>query len=144
MRRIGNPRIARATFALFLLCAFACEREIPVSDLAGTWSLTRDSRERLPAELRAGAGSLILAANGTFAAREIPGEIFDQGPRLITGNGRWLMSKHELRLDLRAVANGDPGHVPFSTHFQASGTTLRYFIGDPDAFNTIEFEKVGK
>lgn len=113
-----------------------------MSDLPGTWSLTRDSRERLPEEWRARAGSLILDANGTFAAREIPGEIFDQGPRLITGSSRWLMSGRELRLDLVAVANAHSGNVPFSTHLEASGTTLRYFIGDPDNFDTIEFQKL--
>jgi hypothetical protein len=144
MRRIVNPSAARVPFVLLLLFAFACEREIAVSDLPGIWTLTRDSRERLPAELRAGAGSLVLDSNGTFAAREIPGEIFDQGPRVITGTGRWLMNRRGLRLDLLVVANTHPSNVPFSTHFRASGTTLRYFLGDPDDFNTIEFHKVGK
>jgi len=143
LKRVVNWSAARAALPLLLL-AFACEREIALSDLPGTWTLTRDSREGRPAEARARGSSLVLRANGTFTAQEIPGEIFDQGPGFITGNGRWLMSRRGLRLDLLTVANGDRTKVPFSTHFRAAGATLRYFVGDPDDFKTIEFEKVGK
>lgn len=141
VRRIGSPSATRVPFVLLLLFAAACERELEVADLPGIWTLTRDSRERLSAELRAGAGSLVFDSNGTFAATEIPGDIFAQGPRVITGTGRWLMSKRGLRLDLLVLANAHPSNVPYSTHFDVSGTTLRYFLGDPDDFNTIEFQR---
>jgi len=55
-----------------LLGMMSCKGVQP-GDLAGTWVLKDDARRVLPAELRKASGKIVLDANGTFVAFDMPG-----------------------------------------------------------------------
>jgi hypothetical protein len=145
---VSRIRIAIVlAFTTWSLLLYGCGREIAASELSGVWKVTPESRERLPQEFQARLGSLALEPSGVFKARGIPGEIFGQPGRLVSGSGRWtfLQGERLLRLSLRELSDGNRARLPYGTHIDVrtdgGGLTLRYYIGDPDSMNTIEFSK---
>jgi hypothetical protein len=137
-----------ALAALFLvLWLSGCGREVKLSELTGTWVVTQESRERFPLGLRDDLGLLTLDSDGLFTARELPGEIFGQNKRSVSGSGRWVFEEDDesMRLDLLDIVAGDRALVPYSTQVDvfSSGSSLRlrYYIGDPDQLNTIDLQK---
>jgi hypothetical protein len=57
-----------------LLCfwGLGC-KSIQPGDLTGTWVMTEASRKVLPAELQNASAIIVLGANGTFVASDMPG-----------------------------------------------------------------------
>src|SRR5947208_1156937 len=48
-------------------------KNIQPSDLTGTWVMRDASRQVLPAELQKASAKIVLDANGTFVASDMPG-----------------------------------------------------------------------
>jgi len=134
------------------------------SDLIGTWVVTDESRQRLlPGSQRKGAAKIMLDANGTFVASEVPEDMLYGAPevadrlfgpsesaeRLVTGNGVWKLASREGRqlveLEFRAITVGKRGRLPSGAQFEVSGglsaVSLYYFQGDPDRGRRVAFER---
>lgn len=64
-------------------------KDVHSGDLAGSWILADTSRRVLPAELQKAEAKLVLDANGTFAASELPGLLYSPPgrPELDSGRG---------------------------------------------------------
>ena len=129
---------------MFILTACS-ESSRSRTDLAGKWSINTYSRRRFP-QLRNCACAIDLNSDSTFHLKQIPGELFDQPGSSISGDGRWALREADrsVRLDLRTITAGDERRVPFSTTLRVVSsrkTILRFFIGDPDDMNTIDFTK---
>ena len=88
--------VIRLKFLLIALLLFlfvlGCNNIKP-GDLTGTWVMTEASRQVLPAELQKTSATIILDANGTFVASEMPGLFY-------------VPSRHVARLE-RAGAFGN-------------------------------------
>jgi hypothetical protein len=141
--------LLRTLVVLLALSLFSCgERAVSRNELVGTWKIDVDSRERLPRQLQLDTSALILKGDGTFEARELPGQLWGHENCLITGSGHWAIGKRDhraLTLALVRVTACDNLPVPSGTDLFAAatrqGVKLRYFIGDPDDWKTIEFVK---
>lgn len=145
-------RISVRLLAMLLaLSLFGCvEREIP-NELVGAWNIAAESRERIPRQLQRDSSALILNSDGTFEARELPGQMWGQENCMVTGGGHWALSKGDhraLTLALVRATECDRLRVPNGTDLFASatrrGVMLHYFIGDPDDRKTIDFVKSGE
>ncbi len=139
-----------------LLCfgLLGCKSAKP-ADLTGTWVVADQSRQRfLPASQRNAAAKIVLDANGTFVASEIPEDLLYGPPevadRLVTGNGAWKLVSREGRQQIDLLFNtitaGQRGKVPYGTMLNVSmgwSTTGLYYWqgGDADQGRRIEFEK---
>jgi len=138
-------RLITLSIILFLVGCF--ERAVAPEELTGTWSVTQESLQRMPVELRRSSPILILNADKTFDGRDVPGSMWGQGQRVISGRGNWRLNEgnQTLTLSLLTVAEGDQNRVPYGTDLSVfrtrRGVGLRSFDGDPDDWNTIEFEK---
>jgi hypothetical protein len=125
------------------------------SNITGTWVLRNESRERfLPSAQKQAAAKIVLDANGTFAAIEIPEDLLYGGPQaglgLVTGKGSWKLQsregKEQVQLNFEAIAENPSVKVPYGTQLnvsQGSGElSLFYFQGgDADQGRKIEFER---
>jgi hypothetical protein len=139
-----------------LLCfgLLGCKSAKP-SDITGTWVVTDQSRQRfLPVAQQKATARIVLDANGTFVASEIPEDLLYGPPevsdRLVTGNGVWKLvsrdGRKQVQLQFNAILAGQRGNVPYSTMLNISRgwseTNLFYFQGgDADQGRRIEFEK---
>jgi hypothetical protein len=65
-------RLLLVPILVSLLAVLGC-KSTQSSDLAGTWVIKDDSRRILPTKLQNASGKLVLSANGTFAASDMPG-----------------------------------------------------------------------
>jgi hypothetical protein len=124
-------------------------KSIQPSELAGTWAMTEHSRQVLPAGLQKASGKIILNADGTFNASELPGLLYfppDQ-PLLDSGSSIWKLVSHDDRQQIQivfeATTSGSPIKVPFGTYIGVSrgwsSVSLFYFLGDADEGRRIEF-----
>jgi hypothetical protein len=125
------------------------------NDVTGTWAVTEQSREKLlPPAQRKAAAKIILDANGTFVASEIPEDLLYGPPQvtdqLVTGNGVWKLvsreSKQQVQLQFNTIAVGLRGNVPYGTMLDVStgGSTIKLYYfqgGDADQGRRIEFER---
>jgi hypothetical protein len=137
--------------ALLMSGLLGC-RSVKPNNVAGTWTMTESSREILPAEVRQNSAKIVLEANGTFVASDLPG-IFDfppARPRLDGGSGVWKIvsreGKQQVQLDFQVIPSGRVAtNLPFSTQMEVSdsrsGVRLYYFLGDPDEALRVEFER---
>ena len=139
-----------------LLCfgLLGCKNATP-DDIKGTWIVTNQSRQRfLRAAQQKAEAKLVLDANGTFVASEIPEDLLYGPPEvadlLVTGTGVWKLISREggqqIQLEFNAIFAGQRGKVPYGTMLNVSrrgaSTSLFYFQGgDADQGRRIEFEK---
>ena len=140
-----------------LLCVglLSCKIAKP-ADVAGMWVVASQSRQRfLPASQWSAAAKIILNANGSFVASEVPEDLLYGPPeaadRLVTGSGVWKLVSNEgrqqVQLQFNTITAGQRGNVPYGTMLNVStrsGSTvgLYYFQGgDADQGRRVEFEK---
>lgn len=152
MRELSRLTAFIATVAL-LGCAPASE-----TDLVGTWQVADGSRELLPEELQEAAGTLTLAADGTFAAFELPVSVMrwdrvpptNEKPTLLTASGEWQLHRvpgasDTVNLYFKAVSGEFTGDLRygylFSVHPIFRGYNLVDHWGDPDAVPGIFYSK---
>lgn len=122
-------------------------KTVQSSDVMGTWTLKDASRKSLPAELRNASAKLVLEANGTFIASDMPGLFYFPGrhpARLESGSGVWKLLSHDgnqqVQLDFKAISDWKDA-LPYGTQLVVSKGSLFYFMGDPDEGRKIAFEK---
>ena len=105
----------------------------------------------MPIELRKNSAKIVLAANGTFVASDLPG-IFDFPPapaQLDGGSGVWKLvsreGKQQLQFDFEMISSGEVNNLPFGMQMDVSkgwsAVSLYYFLGDPDERLRVAFEK---
>jgi hypothetical protein len=126
------------------------------TEMIGTWVVTEQSRQRfLPASQHSAAARLVLDANGTFVASELPEDLLYGPPeaadRLVTGTGIWKLVSNEgrqqVQLQFNNITAGQRGNLPYGTALNVStgfGSTvdLYYFEGgDADQGRRVEFEQ---
>jgi hypothetical protein len=140
--------------ALVGVFAFGCQRWwVKIEDIPGTWTISEDSRQRLAPEFQKAAGTFVFRSDKTFAATEVPAEIFygtAEKPRLITGTGTWDLSgsngAQNIYLSLKTAEPPPPIRLPgdsflLYTERKDSKVTVFYFLGDPDLGRKVIFEK---
>jgi hypothetical protein len=139
---------------ILCLSLLGCEVAQP-NDITGTWVVKDESRNRfLSAAQQKAVAKIVLEANGTFVASEIPEDLLYGGPQagngLVTGNGVWKLSsregKQQVQLDFEMIAVGQRGKVPYGAQLNISkGWSALYLFyfqgGDADQGRRIEFEK---
>jgi hypothetical protein len=153
---LGIPRIAEESgrvlknlqILVFLpfLGIFGCSNIQP-PDVVGAWILMDRSRGALPAELKQAPARLVLNADGTFVASDLPGLFYfagHHGARLDSGTGLWKLAsregKQQLQLEFQAIA-GWKDALPYGTQVEVSKGVLFYFLGDADEGRRVSFEK---
>jgi hypothetical protein len=131
---------------LLLFGMLGCKSVQP-SDLAGTWTMKDVLRKGLPAELQNGSGKIVLNADGSFVASELPGLFFIQGrhaAQLDGGNGVWKLvsreGRQQVQLEFQLIP-GWKGLLPYGTQLEVGRGSLFYFVGDADEGRRIVFEK---
>jgi hypothetical protein len=129
-----------------LLGMLGC-KDVQPSDLAGTWVMKDDAQRVLPAELRTASGKIVLDANGTFVASDMPALFYFPGrhpAQLESGTGVWKLvsreGKQQVQLDFQTIA-GWKDALPYGTQLDVSRGSLFYFFGDADEGRRISFEK---
>jgi hypothetical protein len=141
---------------LFLFGMLGCKSVQP-SDLAGTWVPTDQSRKEWPPEFQKALAKVVVNADGTFVASELPKELhpvppYDMKPRmrLDSGSGIWKLASWEgaqhLQLefhDLPSVDSNSHGSygLPLTVSKGWSAISLYYSLGDPDEVRRVTFEK---
>jgi len=122
-------------------------KSVQPSDLTGTWVMNDESREILPPELQKVSAKIVLNANGTFVATDMPGLFYFPGLRAIqleSGSGEWKLVSREgeqqVQLDFQAIAGWKDG-LPYGTQLDVSTGSLFYFVGDADEGRRVSFER---
>jgi hypothetical protein len=122
-------------------------RGVRPSDLAGTWVMKDASRKSLPPELQNASAKVVLGANGTFVASDMPGLFYFPGRRaalLESGSGAWMLVAHDgkqlVQLDFQAIT-GWKDALPYGTQLDVSSGSLFYFLGDADEGRRVAFER---
>jgi hypothetical protein len=132
-------------------------KSIQGGDLTGAWVMKDASRQVLPTELQKASAKLVLDANGTFVASELPEElplvapydVKNRNVRLDTGSGVWKIvsreGKQQVQLDFHTMAGSKEGGVPYGTQMDVSrgwsAVSLYYFLGDADEGRRVSFER---
>lgn len=143
--------------ALLLLFGMLGCKSVQPNELAGTWVMKDTSRQVLPTELQKASAKIVLDANGSFAASELPEELPSPPPydmkqrrvRLDTGGGVWKLvsreGKQQVQLDFHEMAGSKEGGVPYGTQMDIakgwSAVSLYYFLGDADEGGRVSFER---
>jgi len=129
-----------------LLGMLGC-KDVQPSDLAGTWAMKDGSRKSLPAELQNASAKIVLDANGTFVASDMPGLFYFPGrhaARLESGSGTWKLVSHDgkqqVQLNFQVIADWKDA-LPYGTQLDVSSGSLFYFLGDADEGRRVAFEK---
>jgi hypothetical protein len=126
-------------------------KSVKPEQLTGTWLITNDSLKNVPIELRKNSARIVLNADGSFTAFDLPSEFHfspdGHGPG--GGKGDWKLAWQEGRLRVQLVFHeitnkGIPG--PFGMPLEISRgwssiESLYYFWGDPDSGRRVEFER---
>jgi hypothetical protein len=128
--------------------------KIMESDLTGIWVLRNTSKESLPTELKESSPRIVLNADGSFIATDLPEELPRVPPsdmqlhaRLDSGTGVWKLgfwqSQQQLQLVFHAFTAGpDKVQVPFGMLLKIeSKTSIFYYLSDPDLGVVIRFER---
>jgi len=146
--------LTRTSFVLailLLLGSVGCSgKVVTVDDLAGTWVMTKESKEMLPVARR-GSGKLSLRSDGEFVAQELPAELVDvESTPTVSGTGTWQIRKVDgsaaLLLTFNAFTSpGGQQTVPFRTLVFIDNDWGKpapyFFLGDPDQGGRINFER---
>lgn len=115
-------------------------------DLIGTWLMKDASRRALPTVVQRANAKIVLNADGTFAAFEVPELLshFSGDTETATGSGRWELvsreGKQQVDLTFKQI-EGWSDQLRYWTQLEVSRGRLFYFLGDPDDWRTISFEK---
>ena len=130
----------------FCLGLIGCKTVQP-KDLVGTWVMTDSSRSILPDDLKHASGKIILNANGTFSASEMPGLFYAPGlyaARLENGTGTWKIisedGEERLLLNFQTIAKWNDS-LPYGNDLFIGRGNLFYFLDDPDEGRRVSFEK---
>jgi len=115
------------------------------ADVVGTWTVTDQARQEFPLEVQRASGVLVVNADGTFEAKELPEELEPTNGkpqvRLASGNGTWVLLREDtgqqLELEFHKFESGDMGSgggygFPVDISSGWSSWELHYFLGDPD------------
>jgi hypothetical protein len=109
--------------------------------------LKDESRKALPNELQKASAKIVLDANGTFVASDIPGLLYSPGrhaAQLENGSGAWKLvsreGKQQIQLDFQVIA-GWKDVLPYGTQLDVSRGRLFYFFGDADQGRRVAFER---
>ena len=131
---------------LVFLGILGCKNVQP-SDLTGTWAIQDASRKSLPAELQNASAKIVLDANGTFVASDMPGLFYFPGlhaAQLESGSGVWKLvsrdGEQQVQLNFQAIT-GWKDTLPYGTQLDVSSGSLFYFLGDADEGQRVAFEK---
>ncbi len=141
---------------LSLLGLLGCKNMQP-GDLVGIWVMKDSSRHVLPIELQKAVPKIVLDANGTFVASEIPEELPPpptqpynprrRNVRLDSGNGAWRLASREGKQQIQLNFQTMEGEkdVPYGMQVEVSrgwsAVSLDYFLGDADEGRRISLEK---
>jgi len=112
-------------------------RKVTANDVIGMWTLSDESLQHLPADLRRRSTKLILEADGTFKASDLPGLFYaEPGPiRLDGGSGIWKLDPRE-GAPLHLEVHGGPGVGGAGRQIETSRSwrpvNLSYRVGGPD------------
>jgi hypothetical protein len=131
---------------LLLLGVLGCNNVKP-GDLTGAWVMTEASRQVLPAELQKASAAIVLDANGTFVASDMPGLFYvpsRHAAQLERGKGAWKLvsreGKQQVQLDFQEIG-GWEDRLPYGTQLEVSRGSLFYFFGDADQGRRVAFER---
>jgi hypothetical protein len=138
-------------FASFFCIFMGGCKGIKPGDLTGIWLIKDASREVLPAELRVPSSRIVLNADGSFSAYDMPAVFHTppDPPHLDSGGGQWKLlsrqNKLQVQLDFYTKSGAKLSNGPFTTQLNIirswSALKLSYFIGDPDEGQRIDLEK---
>jgi hypothetical protein len=133
---------------------FGCRSEkAGTQDLLGKWTISLDSRRRLPELPQQALMTVELKADQTFLASELPGDLFvvtGRSATLVSGSGVWKLNVKDgeqyILLEFRTVNTGGPEiRVPFGAELyftkRRHDVSLYYFRGDPDQNVRIVFHR---
>ncbi|HEY1209622.1 MAG TPA: hypothetical protein VGE85_09655 [Terracidiphilus sp.] len=140
--------ICSSAFILLLFGVTGCRKVTP-TDLAGTWTITEDSRTILSASTRNASPKIVLWPNGQFVANDLP--VFTIPPeqeKVGNGRGEWkIISEHgrQQLLLIFSERNGvtQQGGYGYPLDFDIGYSTLGlyYYLGDPDEGRRITLIK---
>jgi hypothetical protein len=149
-------RLLLVAICLLLFAMLGC-RSVQPSDVVGTWIMNDQSRKELPPEFQGAIGKIIVNADGTFVASELPEPLHPVPPydmkvrmRLDSGNGTWKLASRQgaqhLQLEFRDIPSADENSkgsygLPLIVSRGWSAIRLYYTLADPDEARTAEFEK---
>jgi len=149
--RITMRRVL-ATTLMLLFGTLSCKTVLP-GDLTGTWTATDQSRKGWLPEFEKAAATIVVNADGSFVASELPEELHVNAKthhRLDSGAGVWKPASWEgaqhpqLEFhDLPSVegqARGPYG-LPLTVSRAGSVVTLYYSLGDPDEPRRVTIER---
>jgi hypothetical protein len=135
----------------------ACsERLVPDSMLVGTWTVSSESRELLPADAGSRSIALTLRDDGTLSATDLPGELVveenSRRDRYLSGAGKWFREDQyddqRIALVLEAIDQPHKVRLPYQAVMWATATSgrprLYYYRGDPDQRIIVWFDKVDR
>jgi hypothetical protein len=118
------------------------------------WVVSAESRQRfLSAAQQKASAKIVLDANGSFVASEVPEDLLygspEAGAGFVTGSGVWKLlsreGRQQVQLEFRVITVGQRGNVPYGAQLDVSGgwspKGLSYFQGDPDQVRRIEFAR---
>ena len=148
---IGFRFVSRLLVVALAFAIVGCGTTKP-QDVTGTWIISRASRDRyLPDAQRGIAGTIVLSADGTFTATEVPEELASsiEGARSISANGVWSLIDHngtEVHLEFRVIRGRKEYEVPYGNQLSISmgfprSMSLYYFQGHIDDRRRVEFER---
>jgi len=133
--------------ALLVIGLVAC-KGVRATDLTGTWVIKDESRANLPPEFRRALAKLVVSADGTFAASELPQPMHPSRRhhvtpqmRLTSGDGVWKLRSsnggQELQLEFQYLVSlagkrrTSSGFI-FAVSRGWSAPSLYYDLDDPD------------
>jgi hypothetical protein len=145
-------RFLQLTMLMVLFFGMLGCKTVRSSDLTGTWLMEDSSRQILPPELQKASAKIVVDANGTFVAFDMPGLFYFPGhraARLESGSGVWKLvsreGKQQIQLDFHAIADWNKTDLPYGTQLDVSrgwsAASLFYFLGDADEGRRIEFQR---
>jgi hypothetical protein len=114
--------------AILLLFGMLGYKSVQSNELVGTWVMKDTSRQVLPTELQKASAKLVLDANGTFSASELPEELPPVPPydmkrrrvRLDTGSGVWKLvsreGKQQMQLNFHTMAGRRVAHPSWGVY----------------------------
>ena len=147
----GHMRLVPITILALLSGIVGCNN-VRSAELSGTWLMTDASRQVLPTGLQQTSATIVLDANGTFVASNMPGLLFFPGHRDArpeSGRGTWKLvsreGKQQVQFDFEEIADWNKNELPYGTQLDISrgwsSLSLYYFLGDADEGRRIEFER---
>ena len=107
------------------------------------------SRQVLPGDLQKTSPNLVLGANGTFVAADLPGLFSrDYAPQLDGGAGTWKLvsreGKRQVQLNFYSTV-GSKVSAPYGVQLEVSEgwseANLYYFLGDADERRRVSLRR---